>query len=436
MTLTHWIRDPAARRGLLGGLIGAAALAFGLVACGGGSSDAASVGTSSAGAGTAYTQGTLSGFGSIIVNGVRFDESAAAVTDDAGLPQNASALQLGMRLEVESDAVSGNAAKAMAVHFGSLVLGPVAAIDTNAQSATVLGQTVDIRTDTVFDSTLAGGLSALNVGDVIAVHGMPDAATGHLIATRVESAAGAAAYKLRGTVSSLDIAAKTFAIGGAVIDYAGIAANEVPATLANGAPMRVLLSTTPNALGQWVATHLGQGPVPRPPEKAAALVRGTITAFTSSSAFSVNGLSVDASGASFPDGTAGLALGVAVEVAGTVTNGVLVASAVRLESAHAGDGSHKFELIGAITAIDTAAKTFVLRKTTVMYAGSPTYVNGTEADLAVGRKVDVKGVVGAGGGDAVPVDSGQGAMHGPMPGPGPNPHGDHAMIQAVTITFQ
>ena len=377
------------------GAFSASVLAFTLVACGGGGGDAgpASLGNSPVSA--SYTEGTLTGFGSIIVNGVRFDESSASVSDDAGQAQSSSALKLGMRLEVDSASVSGGAAKATAVRFGSALVGPVSAKDAAAQTVTVLGQTVDISATTVFDATLSGGLSAISTGAVLEIHGLTNAATGHLLATRVESESGATAFKLRGVVAALNTSAKTFAIGGAVIDYSGIAAANLPATLANGVTLRVLLSTTPNASAQWVATALGQGARKGGPDKAQALLRGSISAFTSSTSFSVNGLAVDASGARFSDGSAGLGLGVQVEVAGTLTNGVLVASAVELEAAHQGDDSRRFELHGAITALDTTAKTFTLRGVNVSYAGTVSFSHGTAADLALGKKVAVKGGIGS-----------------------------------------
>lgn len=430
MSSWPWMDDRATRRGWIGVVLGAAAIVLGLVACGGGGGgDGTTAGAASSASTTtaaSFTQGTLTGFGSIIVNGVRFDDSSASVTDDSGATMTASALGLGMQVEVDGDRVANGAAKAHAVRFGSIVLGPVASIDASAQTFVVLGQTVDVSTDTVFDSSLAGGIASLATNALVAVHGLPDTATGHLIATRIDSASGATAYKLRGKVASLDTGAKTFAIGGAVIDYAAIAAADVPATLADGVTLRVVLATTPNALGQWVATRLGAGGAGKPADKAEALLRGTITAFTSATAFSVNGITVDASGASFPDGTSGLALGVAVEVAGSVSNGVLAATLVRLESAHAHDDGHRPALHGSITAIDTVAQTFVVHGVTVSYAGTVAYVNGTAADLALGKVVSVTGTIGATSGGTL----GDGG-----PGTKPGSRRNCAVVQATTITF-
>lgn len=376
----------------------AALLLAALAGCGGGGSDDSTTSTGSTSGGTTataarYTEGTLNGFGSIIVNGVRFDDTSATVTDDNGGLRTASHLKLGMRVSVDSGAVdaSGNA-KASAVRFGSEIVGPVASITAASNQLVVLGQTVEVTSTTVFDDSLAAGLSAIAAGAVVEVHGLPDSTTGRFVATRIESASTATSYKLRGTVASLDATAKTFKIGAATIAYGS--ATNVPTTLADGSTVRVLLATTPVS-GVWQATSLGSGTRSKLPDSTSAHLRGKISTFTSSASFVVNGMAVDASAASFPDGSTALAAGVEVEVEGTVSNGVLVATKVEIESRHSSDDSRKFDLRGAITSIDTTAKTFVVKGVTVSYSGTVSYENGTAAGLVVGAKVRVTGGVGS-----------------------------------------
>jgi hypothetical protein len=246
----------------------------------------------------------------------------------------------------------------------------------------------------VFDDglakVLANGLSTLSTGTVVEVHGLRDSATGRIVATRIEAKPAATAYKLRGPVSALDTTAKTLRIGGATVGYAAVTA--VPAGLADGVLLRVLVTTTPVG-GVWQAQSLG-GKAPTTASAAQARVRGAISAFTAATAFSVDGIPVDASGAVFEDGTAGLALGAQVEVKGALRNGTLVATEVELEDRRRASDDRKFELHGAITSIDTAAKTFLLRGITVSYAGTVTYSRGTEAALVAGTKVEVRGTVG------------------------------------------
>ena len=387
-----------AGRWALTGLLAAVSLAFGLVACGGGGSSATESLASPGVTATGFTQGVITGFGSIIVNGVRFDETSATITDDSDTALSASGLKLGMQVEVDHATVNASArtASAVAVRYGSLATGPVAAVNTSANTLTVLGQVVDISSSTVFSDALSAGLGAVTVGSVIEVHGQVDATTGHIAASRIEpitTTTAATRYKLRGTVAGLDTSAKTFSIGGAVISYAGLASTAVPSTLANGLSLRVLLATTQTA-GQWVAQSLGAKAVRKFADHSTGHVRGKITAFTSSASFTVGNVVVAASAATFPDGSSGLALGVEVEVEGTVTNNVLVATSVGIESKHQAEPGHGLALIGAITAFDATAKTFVVRNVSVSYGDATTYLNGVVGDLAVGKTVSVTGTLG------------------------------------------
>ena len=364
-----------------------------LVACGGGG-DATPVAetpvtTASA---AAYSQGAITGFGSVFVGGVRFDDSAAAVSDEDGNSRSNSDLKLGMMVEVDSGRVDRAAATALAVRirWGSEVVGPVGIIDTAASTVKVLGQTVLVTTSTVFDSTLAGGLSALTAGAVIEVHGILDPANSRIVATRIEPKVGALAFKLRGAIASLDTTAKTFRINGELVSYASLPSGNVPPGLLNGQIVRVLVQTT-QVGGAWVATGL-RGGLRLPEARQEAHVEGVITLFTSSSNFEISGLRVDASNANFPDGSTGILLGTRVEVEGTVTNGVLVASKVEIEERRTPE-QRQLELRGEMGNLNTTAKTFALRGVTVWYGGSVEYRGGTETTLANGKRVEIKGVL-------------------------------------------
>jgi hypothetical protein len=364
--------------------LGSAAL---LVACGGGG------GSDTATAGNSYAQGAIAGFGSVIVGGVRYDDSAATVSDEDGNASTGGALRLGMMVQVDAGAVDATAATAVArrIRFGNEIVGPVGTIDSAASTVLVLGQTVLVTASTVFDSTLSGGLSALTPGSVVEVHGILDTADNRIVATRIEAKAGATAYRLRGVVASLDATNKTFRIGSELISYAGLAAADVPAALADGLLVRVVLQTTQQA-GAWVATKLRGGL--RLPDASAAHVEGVITVYTAAANFEISGLPVDASSATFPDGRAGVVLGARVEVTGTVVNGVLVATKVEVQERR--DGGHRaLELHGTVGSLDAATKTFALRGVPVWYGGTVVYSHGTETDLANGARVQVHGVLSA-----------------------------------------
>ena len=177
------------------------------------------------------------------------------------------------------------------------------------------------------------------------------------------------------------------------ISYLGVAA--VPPTLANGRFVRATLAAAPGAGGILTATALSDGAPPIEDHDEAKL-EGRVSAFTSTTTFSVNGTPVDARGARFDDGPAGLALGARVEVEGTIVGGVLVATRVKVEDEDEGD-NEEFEVAGPIVSLDTVAKTFVVREVTVSYSGAVDFRDGTAADLAVGRKVEVRGTLSADG---------------------------------------
>jgi hypothetical protein len=396
-------------------LIGLAVLA----GCGGGGGDSAASGSTSTSSGAsttttasaaAVTEGTITGFGSVIVNGVRFDSDSCTVVDDTGATvadtsttKAVDKLKLGMRVEVSSGSVdsSTSSAKAVKISFGSRVVGPVGPGSlVDSKTLSVLGQTIDIVDATVFgSSTLLADIGAGTV-TVVEVHGLPDAATGHILATRLDAPASVSEYKLRGAITALDPTAKTLSIGATSISYAAATLAPTTLALATGLVVRVTLPTTLTTASTqpYAATRLSA------PGKAgststtplAAHVRGTVAGYDASAkTFTLDGLKIDASAVTTLPTT--LADGIEVDVVGSVSNSVLVATAVTLKAETRGHDGKRFELHGAITAIDTTAKTFTLRGITVNYGGSVSYLPSgkAEADLAVGAKVEVMGSVGS-----------------------------------------
>jgi hypothetical protein len=343
--------------------------------------------------GAAFASGPITGFGSVIVAGVHFDASNAAIQDSDGNARVASDLALGMSVEVRGGAIApdanGNdASTASSILVTSAVLGPVEATDLAGRTLTVLGQTVDVTDGTVFEPALVGGQSALAVGDVIEVYGAFVAATGRVVATRVERRPTATHYAVKGAIAGLDTVARTFAIGATRISYFTLGAQ---AGLANGSIVRVIVFTSPLTGRVWDVARLGSG-APLLDDRRDGRVEGIVSAFTSTTSFSVNGAPVDASQAQFPNGNAGLGLGAAVKVKGQTVNGIVVATEVDVET---GDvpGGGSFDVRDTITAIDTVGQTFVLHGLTVSYAGTTDIRHGTAADLAVGKQVEVRGVL-------------------------------------------
>jgi hypothetical protein len=363
---------------LLAGVIGPTLLA----ACGGGGGDDAGGSASANG----YTSGPITGLGSIIVGGVRFDDSAARVEDEDGNSRSRSELRLGVVVEVESSSIDDNLGRGVAalVRFGAEMKGPVASIDSAARTLRVLDQTVEVRDETVFDALLVGGFAAIQVGQILEIHALFDSTSGRYLATRIELEDNATEYRLRGLISQLDTTAKTFRIGDAVINYASADVRDAP-SLADGQRVRVRLQTV-QVNGQWVATRIRRGVanLDRVPD---ARIRGFVNGFVSAQQFQVNGIAVEASGARI-DGT--VRDGALVEVRGRVDNGTLIASRVKVID-RGGDEIKRFELHGAVSALDPTAQTFMLREVKVSYAAVVEWKDGGPGDLANGREVEVKG---------------------------------------------
>ena len=379
--------SPLSRRSLLAASAATALLM--LPGCGGGG-DGGSAGVGTGGTGS-FTSGPIRGFGSIVVNGVRYDDAAAQVVGDGGAALARSDLRLGMVVDVSGSDVSTatdgrRSATATSIGVRSEIEGPVSAINAAAGTLTVLGQSVAITPGTVFDDGLRGGLARVVVGQVVEVHGFADA-QGAIVATRIEREEPGRRYKLRGSVQAVDKAARTLRVGGLTVSYASLNLATPPA---QGTGVRVELAPTPDTAGRWIATRIDGMALPA--GSAFAEVEGIVTAYASATRFSVNGVAVDASAvASVPTG---VRLGARVEVEGTLKDGVLAARRVALDGGRgSGDG---LEIEGRVERIDAAARQVVVRGVTVDYA-TASLRGGTVAQLVVGAKVEVEGTLSADG---------------------------------------
>ena len=350
-----------------------------VIACGGG------VGTGGTGA---FASGPITGFGSIIVEGIHFDDSIARIEDDDSSGRSRSDLRLGTMVEVQSGEIRDGAAAASQVRIVSSLIGSVESVAADA--LVVNGLTVRVNAGTVIDDRFGGGITAIAVDRVVEVFGFVSAT--EIVATRIEPKDGATTYKFRGMVSAMNTQARTFDIGSQHFIYPGSVSgiNE----LRDGAFVRVVIGLQPDAQGRWVVSavgNTGQGNVDRDQAKA----RGVITSFASNASFAVGGTVVDASTAQIVGGP--LAAGLRVEVEGRLQAGVLIASSVEVED---NDHHDEIEIRGAIATLDPLAKVLTIsgRSERVSYARSDIeYDKGTVADLAVGRPVRVFGQLSADG---------------------------------------
>lgn len=339
-----------------------------------------------------YSSGPIEGFGSVIVNGVHYDDSTAVVQDDEGATRSRGELRLGMTIDIEAsepgtDASGVSSAVARSIRLGSEIVGRIDSVNAATDTLVVFGQPVHLDANTVFDDSLEGGIAALAVGNVVEVHGFFNVAIGAYTATRIEPRAQAPLFRLRGFVSVLDTVARTFRIAGQTINYAGV--NDLPAPLVDGRFVRVLVRNV-QVGGQWEAVAVRAG-ARRLDDRTTVRLAGRITGIDSAQRFSVNGIPVDASAATFPDGA--VARGDRVVVEGSARLGELVARKVEIETLQE-LLARGFVLAGDITSIDNPGRSFVVRGVTVLHSALVTnFENGTVADLGVGGRIQVRGVL-------------------------------------------
>ena len=203
-------------------------LSAALVACGGGDETVAGIDAR----GTpvrvgVVSKGTITGFGSIIVNGIRFDTASASIDVD-GNAGTQSDLKVGHVVVVRGTMNDdGTDAVADAVSFGDLVEGPISAIDTAAGTITVLGQLVVIDDDTSFDEEISpASIDGLNVNDTVEVSGF-FLADGSISATRIERKTAGSEFEVTGHVSNLT--ATTFQINDLTVDFSAAQLDDFPA---------------------------------------------------------------------------------------------------------------------------------------------------------------------------------------------------------------
>jgi hypothetical protein len=366
----------------------AAALA---ISCGGGTQVAGGVGTEGTGNAPPSIVGTgsIEGFGSVIVNGIAFDDSRATVFDDDGATLSAGALKLGQVVRIagtQSDAVTGSASS---IRLQAALRGPVGIVDAAARSFTVLGTAVIVNDSTVLDGKLS--LQTLQPGDRVEVYGQLNPGGALVAATRIERSS-AADVRLTGVITALDTSARRFAIGPYTIDYAAAQIDaDAAAALGNGALLRVV-GAAPDAQLLIRATQLQAGTLAVGNAQRAA-IEGVVTDYASLASFRLGGIAVDASAASISGGNAGdIAAGVRVAAVGRVAQGALVAEQLRILR---NDVAQEYRVRGVITRF-TSPSDFVVRDV-VIDASSPgvsfSPSNYGVGNLALGVAVDVRGTI-------------------------------------------
>ena len=212
-----------------------------LSGCGSGGGGGATTGTGGATSGSAAASGTITGFGSIYVNGKKFETNGASLMVDGQevfctVSQSTKCgLKEGMTVTV-TGSFNGDQRFASSVSQRDAVEGLVQSIAVDGLSLVVMGQTVLVDSTTLIDNSngLNGSIGNLVPGDFVEVNGhvRPN---GVIQATFIEKKpAGTVTPEVRGFVTGHNAVAKTFQIGNLIVNYTTALIDDMPSQAGNG----------------------------------------------------------------------------------------------------------------------------------------------------------------------------------------------------------
>ncbi len=335
-------------------------------------------------------QGPITGFGSLIVNGHRFDESGATVTINGVENRPVSELGLGMTVVVRGELAEGAAvATAKSVVATAVTVGGLQSVDLASGTLAVSGQTVRVGPGTALQG--ASSLAGLKAGDALTVYGLRNPLTAAIDATRLELVPPGTVVTTRilGMVAALS--GTRFRLADQEVESAGATLVNLPGGLANGRFVEV------------------EGPLPAPGATLAATriegrsqldladgarveIEDFITDFAGTASFRVLGAPVNAANAIVTGGTAAsLANGVRVEIEGTVAGGVIAAALVEIRALPTQLPPETPIAVEGTISDFVGPASFRVREQVIDASGAA-YTGGTAAELANGRLVRAAGV--------------------------------------------
>ena len=316
-----------------------------LSACGGGGGRSTTTPTAAT-----LISGTISGLGSIVVNGVRYETVGSQVLDsDDGNTAITTPLRIGMTVSVEQ---SGTDVLTQRPIAGKIWVqsGIKGVANYTGSTLTVAGMPVTTDTSTILLNTTGAviSLAALN-NQAVEVYGLPQA-DGSFLATLVEAETGLVNVQVVGTVQSMDTTAKTLMLGttttNITVNYTSITP---PSGLAAGAVIAVRAATNTTASTYAVSSLQIRSGTASTYTSYANNYSGTTRVHAErnelygamsdktliSSGGNVTGCTLKIQGiqvqASSPALCASLANGTYVEAKGTLSNGVLTATKIEFE---------------------------------------------------------------------------------------------------------
>jgi hypothetical protein len=378
-----------------------ACMALLLLSCGGGGgTDVAGNGTGSGGVGTGGTgivAGVVTGLGSVVIEGTRYDDSQAALESRPDLVHAGALtladLHIGQYAYLDLDA-GGTPTR---VRVESQLVGPVSGPNAMMGRFSVWGQQVLVNRDasrapvTLFSGY--GGVADLRAGDPVQVYGVLQSgdAGDVILATRIEklSAAGVLPARITGTLQQGSTG--TLLLAGRAV---GVSATVAPRPPVAGDAVTAVIPWTANLPASWQASAVA---LLAPAAASTLRVSGAVHLLANGHAL-VQGVDVDPS--ALPQAMRdALREGSYLTVAGQPRD----ADGSRLAASEVDAlpvGGPGAQLRGAITAV-TGSRTFVVRGQAVD-ASNAQFV-GSAASLAVDQYVEVQGQQGAAGVTATTV---------------------------------
>lgn len=323
--------------------------------------------------------GPISNFGSVIVNGVRYDTANAMFTID-GAAASESDLQVGdvviVQGTIDSNGMTGTAEQVL---FDDLVKGPVQSVDVPGNTLIVLGQTVLVRPETSFDDGFSpASIEGVTVGEIVEVSGQFDA-DGNIVATRIEPKPAGTQFEVHGTVAALDAANFVFDLGALTVDFSNAALDNFPGGQINNGDFVEAKGMSLGAGGELLATRVElEALLPGAADGDRIEIEGFITRFVTAQDFDVAGIPVTTNAATvFEGGDANdLGLNIKVEVEGDIdANGTLVATKVDIRRAKA------VRATATVDSVDAAGESLVLLGITVNVDALTRFEDKSDADV-------------------------------------------------------
>ena len=342
-----------------------------MTGCGGGNNVVAALpGTGGTGS-PLYAQGSISGFGSVIINNTKFDDLQAMVHID-GVAATSADLRLGMVAIVQglrgADPTLGTA---NSIDVWSIAQGRITRV--SGSEFDVAGMVVLTNGNTTFDGLT--DVASLSVGQNVAVWGLQAGADGiQWQATRVAIVVGASSALVSSGL--LTLAKGKRSLNG--LTLTGTAVD----SLADGQLVRVSGTPTQNNTLAVIGVKVLNASL-QDQSQGEVDIEAVVTSVLPNNHFMMGSIEVDV--ATFSASNVQVAVGMRLKVNGTWSGGVLVATQVSLEDDHT--------LVEIEAHVDqfTSLANFVMRSQRCD-ASSAVFTNGTAANLKAGIKIKVKGI--------------------------------------------